>query len=59
MQTGAFLGRAAHLLPMADFKSADHGLPILRPLGFFFHGFNAKVETSFILITSGDLYRMA
>jgi hypothetical protein len=58
MQAGAFLGRAVHLAT-GGFQSANPGLPILRPLDFFFHGFNAKVETRFILITSGDLHRLA
>jgi hypothetical protein len=37
---------------------ADNQLSTLWPVGFPFYRFNTIMETSFILISNGDLYRV-
>jgi hypothetical protein len=39
-------------------RFAHPQLSTLRPVGFPFDGFNTIVETSLILITNGDFYRV-
>jgi hypothetical protein len=54
---GAFLGHATHVT-IGGFQLAQLGSSTLRPLGLFFNRFITKVETSVIMITSGDFYHV-
>jgi hypothetical protein len=54
---GAFLGHTTYIA-IGGFNLAQLGSSTLRPVGSLFDGFDTIVETSFILITSGNMYRV-